>query len=266
VKGKIVDPSFWKDMACALGDDEVMAEVPDLPCAKHYNVGDMVQILVGPAQHQMDMNEYFISSSSPELLTTALKIAPLDGGMRCLNLTREDPEVCRHGFYESPEHVADNLTRSSKRTSNTSDTGKCSMSEHRNRRKPQTVAIFEKHMSLRSKLYCVGERMYDIRLRNAFVDEFCRVLEISDEVNVGWLPALFHADLIYAETSLGPPARRMIVDCCIKFYDLPTLSSQHIENNVFLNDFMRAYFRITGDHECIAEFRKVPLMAKDYHI
>jgi hypothetical protein len=117
-------------------------------------------------------------------------------------------------------------------------------------------------MLLLVKLYCVGERMRDSCFCNKVVDAFCTTMMVYDVNGKRWVPSPGLIDIVYAETLARSPARRLMVDCIMYYFDVKAPRAR-FTNMVLLNDLTDPLLK---DRCKMTKVVRRDLNGQDYHV
>jgi hypothetical protein len=155
----------------------------------NFDKSEAVTLIIGEEKHEMIVHATHISKNS-EFFKTALKDEWLEGQTRTIHLPVEDCETMRDYL---------NFTYNGKLpTTGYTEEGEFTWDG----------CIYAALM----EIYTLGDRLMDIVVRNAVIEEIVRIYEIQD-----YPPDQDSIDIIYQGTCGGDPARRLMTDMYIKW-------------------------------------------------
>lgn len=209
----------------------------------HFNAENTVTLLVGPEKQSMIVHTGYLTITS-EFFASALKKVWIEGQTRTIELDEEVPELMAYYLdWLYTTHLPSKGCNSF-----TTETSK--------------VVTHE----LLAKLYVLGERRLDSRLRNAIIAEFIRLRLIFHDVSSCQpLRRVNCINTVYQGTPEGSPARRLMVDLslrsgCPKCYTVDDL------DKAFLVDLAQAFFAAVHGPKSIQEQRLLVPESKDYRV
>jgi hypothetical protein len=215
----------------------------DLKPSYHFNAENTVTLLVGPEKQSMIVHTGYLTRTS-EFFASALKKVWIEGQTRTIELDEETPELMAH--YLDWVYT----------TRLPSKDCKSFMTE-------DSKAVIHE---LLAKLYVLGERRLDSRLRNAIMAEFIRLRLIFHDIS-RCQPSrrVSCINTIYQGTLAGSPARRLMVNLSLRAGCPKCYTANDLEK-AFLVDLTQAFFAAIHEPKSVEEQRLIIPESKDYRV
>jgi hypothetical protein len=215
----------------------------DMKPSYQFNVENAVTLLVDPKKQSMIVHTSYLTRNS-EFFVSALKEVWIEGQTRTIELDEETPELM--AYYLDWMYTTQLPTKGFKLIGTESS----------------KVVTYD----LLAKLYVLGERRLDSRLRNAITAEFIRLRLVFHNIfECQQSRRASCINIIYQGTSVGSPVRRLMVDLSLRSGCSRCFADSNIDK-AFLVDLTRAFFTAVHSTKSVEEQRLILPNAEDYHV
>lgn len=208
-----------------------------------FNAQNAATLPVGTERQSVIVHTSYLTRTS-EFSASALKQVWIEGQTRTIELDEESPEPMAH--YLDWAYTTQLPTKDCKSI------------------ETETAKVVTH--DLLAKLYLLGERRLDSCLRNAIIAEFIRLRLVRHDIpRCQPSRRVSCINTVYQGTSVGSPARRLLVDLSLR-PECPQCYTDDDLEKAFLVDLTQAFFTAVHFTKGVEEQRLIVPRAEDYHI